>query len=124
MHPCLVASYDKPRGLKAADKFFVPLPAGGKQPIRTYGAPINPYGPVVSAYPRGPQESALSGVRESPSNGRRVPYRGLIAPLAKGVPRYELQLYEAVFLRRCYNRATVVVIGLLRTSSHIPITVI
>ena len=33
MHPCLVASYDKPRGLKAADKFFVPLPAGGENDV-------------------------------------------------------------------------------------------
>ena len=31
MHPCLVASYDKPRELKAADIFFVPLPAGGQR---------------------------------------------------------------------------------------------
>ena len=34
MHPCLVASYDKPRGLKAADKFFVPLPAGESNGIQ------------------------------------------------------------------------------------------
>ncbi len=36
MLPCLAASYDRPRGLKAADKFLVALPAGGNVAFEAY----------------------------------------------------------------------------------------